>query len=87
MRFYKGFCRQHTPSREMDYHRVPLASIVGIDAGEKHHTADRLPVVLVNQNGLCTSRERGGDNLFPPFTPVIDRTVAVVSLALNSPAW
>jgi len=63
-----------------------LADIAGADAREKHHAAHRLPVILVYENWLGASRERGGNNLFPPFPPIENRTVAVVSLALDCPA-
>ena len=64
-----------------------LADIAGANAREKHHAAHRLPVILVNENGLGASRQRGSDNLFPPFPPIENRPVAVVSLALNRPPW
>jgi hypothetical protein len=63
-----------------------LADIAAANAREKHYTADGLPVILVNENGLCASRERGSDNLFPPFPAIKNRTVAVVSLTLDCPA-
>lgn len=63
-----------------------LADIAGANAREKHHAAHRLPVILVYENGLRTSRERGGDNLFPPFPAIENRTIAVVSFTLDCPA-